>query len=49
MVSYTASEALDVLIEELQDARQERSRLILIRTHTFLTGQADWYSKSRSI
>ncbi|NMV27714.1 RNase E specificity factor CsrD, partial [Vibrio parahaemolyticus] len=33
---YTASEALDVLIEELQDARQERSRFdTFIRTQTF--------------
>ncbi|MDB1122862.1 RNase E specificity factor CsrD [Vibrio algarum] len=42
---YTASEALDVLIEELQDARQERSRFdTFIRTHTFLdqlTGAAN--------
>ena len=42
---YTASEALDVLIEELQDARQERSRFdTFIRTHTFLdklTGTAN--------
>ncbi|OIQ24841.1 RNase E specificity factor CsrD [uncultured Vibrio sp.] len=34
---YTASEALDCLIEELQDARQERSRFdTFIRTQTFL-------------
>ncbi|PMG50470.1 RNase E specificity factor CsrD [Vibrio splendidus] len=42
---YTASEALDVLIEELQDARQESSRFdTFIRTHTFLdklTGTAN--------
>ncbi|WP_321283281.1 RNase E specificity factor CsrD [uncultured Vibrio sp.] len=42
---YTASEALDVLIEELQDARQERSRFdTFIRTQTFLdklTGTAN--------
>ncbi|MEZ8851239.1 RNase E specificity factor CsrD [Vibrio cyclitrophicus] len=42
---YTASEALDVLIEELKDARQERSRFdTFIRTHTFLdklTGTAN--------
>lgn len=42
---YTASEALDVLIDELQDARQERSRFdTFIRTHTFLdqlTGAAN--------
>lgn len=42
---YTASEALDVLIEELQDARQERSRFdTFIRTQTFLdqlTGAAN--------
>ena len=42
---YTASEALDRLIEELNDARQERSRFdTFIRTHTFLdqlTGAAN--------
>ncbi|MCG9680730.1 RNase E specificity factor CsrD [Vibrio sp. Isolate24] len=42
---YTASEALDCLIEELQDARQERSRFdTFIRTQTFLdplTGAAN--------
>ncbi len=42
---FTASEALDVLIEELQDARQERSRFdTFIRTQTFLdqlTGTAN--------
>ncbi|WCE29996.1 RNase E specificity factor CsrD [Vibrio sp. SCSIO 43137] len=42
---YTASQALDRLIEELQDARQERSRFdTFIRTHTFLdqlTGAAN--------
>ena len=42
---YTASEALDILIEELQDARQERSRFdTFIRTQTFLdplTGSAN--------
>ncbi|EDP58122.1 RNase E specificity factor CsrD [Vibrio sp. AND4] len=42
---YTASEALDVLIEELQDARKERSRFdTFIRTQTFLdklTGTAN--------
>ncbi|RJX70749.1 RNase E specificity factor CsrD [Vibrio sinensis] len=42
---YTASEALDLLIEELQDARQERSRFdTFIRTQTFLdqlTGTAN--------
>lgn len=42
---YTASQALDQLIEELQDARQERSRFdTFIRTHTFLdqlTGAAN--------
>lgn len=42
---YTASEALDKLIEELLDARQERSRFdTFIRTHTFLdqlTGAAN--------
>ncbi|MEZ9231142.1 RNase E specificity factor CsrD [Vibrio amylolyticus] len=42
---YTASEALDCLIEELQDARQERSRFdTFIRTQTFLdqlTGMAN--------
>ncbi|WP_153446145.1 RNase E specificity factor CsrD [Vibrio algicola] len=42
---YTASEALDRLIEELQDARQERNRFdTFIRTHTFLdqlTGAAN--------
>ncbi|MYM61149.1 RNase E specificity factor CsrD [Vibrio sp. OCN044] len=42
---YTASEALDSLIEELQDARQERSRFdTFIRTQTFLdqlTGTAN--------
>ncbi|PMH39897.1 RNase E specificity factor CsrD [Vibrio sp. 10N.286.49.B3] len=42
---YTASEALDVLIEELQYARQERSRFdTFIRTQTFLdklTGTAN--------
>ncbi|OED64832.1 RNase E specificity factor CsrD [Vibrio cyclitrophicus] len=42
---YTASEALDLLIEELKDARQERSRFdTFIRTHTFLdklTGTAN--------
>lgn len=42
---YTASEALDRLIEELQDARQERSRFdTFIRTQTFLdqlTGTAN--------
>lgn len=42
---YTASEALDCLIEELQDARQERSRFdTFIRTQTFLdqlTGTAN--------
>ncbi|SON50692.1 RNase E specificity factor CsrD [Vibrio tapetis] len=42
---YTASEALDNLIEELNDARQERSRFdTFIRTHTFLdqlTGAAN--------
>ncbi|MCG9552310.1 RNase E specificity factor CsrD [Vibrio sp. Isolate31] len=42
---YTASEALDVLIDELQDARQERSRFdTFIRTYTFLdklTGTAN--------
>ncbi|KUI96610.1 RNase E specificity factor CsrD [Vibrio sp. MEBiC08052] len=42
---YTASEALDRLIEELQDARQERSRFdTFIRTQTFLdqlTGAAN--------
>lgn len=42
---YTASEALDVLIEELKDARQERSRFdTFIRTQTFLdqlTGTAN--------
>ncbi|MBD1574516.1 RNase E specificity factor CsrD [Vibrio sp. S17_S38] len=42
---YTASEALDRLIDELQDARQERSRFdTFIRTHTFLdqlTGAAN--------
>lgn len=42
---FTASEALDVLIEELKDARQERSRFdTFIRTHTFLdklTGTAN--------
>lgn len=42
---YTASEAMDILIEELQDARQERSRFdTFIRTHTFLdqlTGAAN--------
>ncbi len=42
---YTASDALDVLIDELQDARQERSRFdTFIRTHTFLdqlTGAAN--------
>ena len=42
---YTASEALDRLIEELQDARQERSRFdSFIRSQTFLdqlTGAAN--------
>lgn len=42
---YTASQALDRLIEELQDARQERSRFdTFIRTQTFmdqLTGTAN--------
>lgn len=42
---YTASEALDRLIEELQDARQERSRFdTFIRSQTFLdqlTGAAN--------
>ncbi|WP_375751530.1 RNase E specificity factor CsrD [Vibrio sp. HN007] len=42
---YTASEALDTLIEELRDARQERSRFdTFIRSHTFLdqlTGAAN--------
>lgn len=42
---YTASQALDVLIEELQYARQERSRFdTFIRTHIFLdqlTGAAN--------
>ncbi|EHH0750813.1 RNase E specificity factor CsrD [Vibrio vulnificus] len=42
---YTASEALDMLIEELRDARQERSRFdTFIRTQTFLdklTGTAN--------
>ncbi|NLS14592.1 RNase E specificity factor CsrD [Vibrio sp. SM6] len=42
---YTASEALDRLIEELRDARQERSRFdSFIRTQTFLdklTGSAN--------
>ncbi len=42
---YTASEALDILIEELQDARKERSRFdTFIRTQTFLdklTGTAN--------
>ncbi|USD66723.1 RNase E specificity factor CsrD [Vibrio sp. SCSIO 43136] len=42
---YTASEALDRLIEELNDARKERSRFdTFIRTHTFLdqlTGAAN--------
>ncbi|MGD8173075.1 RNase E specificity factor CsrD [Vibrio sp. TRT 21S02] len=42
---YTASEALDRVIEELQDARQERSRFdTFIRTQTFLdqlTGAAN--------
>ena len=42
---FTASEALDVLIEELKDARQERSRFdTFIRTHAFLdklTGTAN--------
>ncbi len=42
---YTASEALDNLIEELNDARQQRSRFdTFIRTHTFLdqlTGAAN--------
>ncbi|OLQ88894.1 RNase E specificity factor CsrD [Vibrio ponticus] len=42
---YTASEALDRLIEELQDARQERSRFdTFIRSQTFLdqlTGSAN--------
>ncbi|MHC6528452.1 MULTISPECIES: RNase E specificity factor CsrD [unclassified Vibrio] len=42
---YTASEALDMLIEELQDARQERSRFdTFIRSQTFLdqlTGTAN--------
>ncbi|KAB1455424.1 RNase E specificity factor CsrD [Vibrio panuliri] len=42
---YTASEALDRLIDELQDARQERSRFdTFIRTQTFLdqlTGTAN--------
>jgi len=42
---YTASEALDNLIEELQDARQERSRFdTFIRSQTFLdrlTGTAN--------
>lgn len=42
---YTASEALDKLIEELQDARQERSRFdTFIRSQTFLdqlTGAAN--------
>ncbi|MFB9215627.1 RNase E specificity factor CsrD [Vibrio sinaloensis] len=42
---YTASEALDLLIEELQDARQERSRFdTFIRSQTFLdqlTGTAN--------
>lgn len=42
---FTASEALDKLIEELQDARQERSRFdTFIRSHTFLdqlTGTAN--------
>jgi RNase E specificity factor CsrD len=42
---YTASEALDILIDELQDARQERSRFdTFIRTQTFLdqlTGSAN--------
>ncbi|WP_217518145.1 RNase E specificity factor CsrD [Vibrio metschnikovii] len=42
---YTASEAIDVLIEELQDARQERSRFdSFIRSQTFLdqlTGAAN--------
>ncbi|KQA21530.1 RNase E specificity factor CsrD [Vibrio metoecus] len=42
---YTASEALDRLIEELQDARQERSRFdTFIRSQTFLdqlTGTAN--------
>ncbi|MCE0493444.1 RNase E specificity factor CsrD [Vibrio salinus] len=42
---YTASEALDKLIEELQDARQERSRFdTFIRSQTFLdqlTGSAN--------
>ncbi|MDG3084803.1 RNase E specificity factor CsrD [Vibrio hannami] len=42
---YTASQALDVLIEELRDARQERSRFdTFIRSHTFLdqlTGAAN--------
>ncbi len=42
---YTASEALDTLIEELRDARQERSRFdTFIRSQTFLdqvTGTAN--------
>lgn len=42
---YTASQALDLIVEELQDARQERSRFdTFIRTHTFLdqlTGAAN--------
>ncbi|CCN37929.1 putative EAL and GGDEF domains protein [Vibrio nigripulchritudo SO65] len=42
---YTASEALDKLIGELKDSRQERSRFdTFIRTHTFLdqlTGAAN--------
>ncbi len=42
---YTASEALDNLIEELKDARQERSRFdTFIRSHAFLdqlTGSAN--------
>ncbi len=42
---YTASEALDFLIEELKDARQERSRFdTFIRSHIFLdqlTGAAN--------
>ncbi|MGF1740676.1 RNase E specificity factor CsrD [Vibrio profundum] len=42
---FTASEALDTLIEELQDARQERSRFdTFIRSQTFLdqlTGTAN--------
>lgn len=42
---YTASESLDILIEELNDARQERSRFdTFIRSHAFLdqlTGAAN--------